>query len=228
MPEISAEIRTEVGRRAHSIRKRGALPAVLYGPGVASVPLSVSAKDFERLLGEAGETSLVTVKVEGGKTYNALIHDVAKDPLSLAPIHADFYAVRMDRPIEAKVPLSFFGDSPAVENEGGILVKVIHEIEVKALPKDLPHEIRVDLARLAKISDKIHATDISLPAGVTLRIPSGEVVALVEPPRSEAELEALAKTEAEPPAAEVKTEREAKAEAKESVSAEESAETERG
>ena len=185
------------------------MPAVLYGQDVPSTPLSVLMKDFENVLREAGETSLVTLKVVGGKSYNVLIHDVAKDPLTLEPIHADFYAVRMDKPIEAKVPLAFIGESPAVEGEGGILVKVVHELEVRALPKDLPHEIPVDLTLLEKIGNKIHVKDLTLPAGVSAHAPLEEVLALIEPPRVEEEA-AAAPPEAEP--AEVKTERELKAE----------------
>ncbi len=214
MPEISAKQRTDIGKHLNSLRKEGILPAVLYGTKVPATPLSVSAKEFKKVFLAAGETSLVTLNVEGGEAYNVLIHDVAKDPMTLAPIHADFYAVRMDRPIEAKVPLAFSGEAPAVRNEGGILVKVLHELEVKALPKDLPHEISVDISRLEKIGDKVHVSDINLPPGVSTHAPAEEVVALIEPPRSEAELEDLAKTEEAIPA-EVKTEREVKAEVKE-------------
>lgn len=221
MPEISAKQRTEIGRRVNALRKDGFLPAVLYGPGVESTPLSVSARDFERALQEAGETSLVTLRVEGGPAYNVLIHEVAKDPLTLKPIHADFYAVRMDKPIEAKVPLEFTGESPAMKNESGILVKVLHELEVKALPKDLPHQINVDISRLVKFEDRILVKDLVLPVGVAAHIPAEEVVALVEPPRSEEELEELVKAEAAAPAVEVKTEREVKAEVKEAKAAEE-------
>ncbi|MDP3727167.1 MAG: 50S ribosomal protein L25 [bacterium] len=208
-------MRSEIGKHLYSLRQEGVLPAVLYGPGMASLPLAVVKRDFEKVLREAGETSLVAVKVEGGKLYNVLIHDVAKDPMTLEPIHADFYAVRMDKPIEAKVPLVFAGESPAVKNEGGILVKVLHELEVKALPKDLPHEISVDVSRLEKIGDKVQVQDVTLPAGVASLSPADEVVALIEPPRSEAELEELTKAEEAAPVAEVKTERETKAEAKE-------------
>lgn len=211
MPEIPAKPRTEFGRKSNALRREGVLPAVLYGDGVKSTPLSVSARDFERVIREAGETSLVTLKVEGGKTYNVLIHDVAKDPLTLKPIHADFYAVKMDRPIEAKVPINFTGESPAVKNEGGILVKVMHELEVRALPKDLPHEISVDLAALEKVGDKIHVKDITLPSGVSAHVPAEEVFVLVEPPRAEEAIAPPAEAEA---VAEVKTEREVKAEEK--------------
>ena len=226
MPEIAAKMRSQLGKKSSALRHEGLLPAVLYGESVESTPLSVSAQEFEKVLREAGETSLVTLKLESGKTHNVLIHDVAKDPLTLKPIHADFYAVKMDKPIEAKVPLAFIGDSPAVKNEGGILVKVLHELEVKALPKDLPHEIPVGLTRLENIGDKIHVGDLALPAGVMPMVPDMEVVALVEPPRSEAELEELKKTEAPAPTAEVKTEREVKVEAKAAEGGEEEAATE--
>lgn len=219
MPEISAKQRTDVGKQLYALRKEGILPAVLYGPGLDPMSLSVSARDFEKVLHEAGETSLVALKLENGKAYDVLIHDVAKDPMTLAPIHADFYAVRMDRPIEAKVPLAFAGEAPAVKNEGGILVKVLHELEVKALPTDLPHEIPVDISHLEKIGDKVHVADINLPNGVSTHAPAEEVVALVEPPRSEAELEELTKTEEAVPA-EVKTERETKAEVKDAAAGE--------
>lgn len=186
---------------------------MLYGPGVPATSLSVPVREFEKALAEAGETSLLTLAVEGDKAYDVLIHDVAKDPMTLKPIHADFYAVRMDKPIEAKIPLVFVGESPAVKNESGILVKVLHELDVKALPKDLPHEITVDVTRLEHINEKLHVKDISLPAGVAVLAGPEEAVVIVEPPRSEAELEELVKAEEAAPApAEVKTEREAKAE----------------
>ena len=210
MPNLSAEKRIAIGSHLNTLRNQGVLPAVLYGEGVASTPLSVPTREFEKVFREAGETSLVTLKV-GDTSYNVLIHDIAVDPLTLKPIHADFYAVRMDKPIEANVPLIFTGTSPAVEQEGGILVKVMHELEVRALPQDLPHEIVVDIEGLMKIGDKLQVKNLVLPAGVVAKAPVEEVVALVEPPRSEAELEVPEKVEEAAPA-EVKTEREIKAE----------------
>ncbi len=215
MQEILVKTREKVGKGLNVLRRDGALPAVLYGEDIPSTPVSISRKDFEKALARAGETSLIAVKLDHGKTYNVLIHDVARDPLTLKPIHADFYAVNMDKPIEAKIPLNFVGESPAVKNESGILVKVLHELEIKALPKDLPHAIEVDLAPLQKLDDKIHVRDIKLPPGVEVKADSGEVVVLVEPPRAEAELEALVKPAEETAVAEVKTEREVKAETKE-------------
>lgn len=221
MAELNAEKRSIVGKHLRSLRAAGILPAVIYGEGVESTPLAIAQKDFEKIFREVGETSLVILKVAGGGEYNALIHDVAEDPMTLEPIHADFYAVRMDKPIEAKIRLVFIGESPAVKNEQGILVKVLHELEVKALPKDLPHEIAVDLSFLGHIEDKLYVSDISLPVGVFVLTNTQEVVALVEPPRSQVELEVAAAPAPTTPVAEVKTEREAKAETKQAEAEEE-------
>lgn len=212
MPEIRAEKRAIIGKKINALRREGFLPAVLYGQGMTSTPLKVPLREFEVVLKEVGETSLVTLWLDNGKSYEVLIYDVAKDSISSKPIHADFYAVRLDKPIEAKVPLEFIGESPAVKNEGGILVKVAHELEVKALPKDLPHGISVDLGLLQKIGDTVMVKDLSVPAGVVVHATLDGVVVLVEPPREEVELAPQVQEAAGP--VEVKTEREVKIEEK--------------
>ena len=145
----------------------------------------------------------------GGKPFNVLIHDIVLDPLTETPIHADFLAVRMDKEIRAKIALEFAGESPAVKNDSGVLVKVMHEVEVSALPKDLPYSIGVPLSKLLHLNDRLTVHDLDLPAGVRAMSESDEVVALVEPPRSEEELKSLESAE---PAATVvvETEREIK------------------
>ena len=185
------------------------MPGVVYGEDVKSQPITASLIDFERVLARAGESTLVTLNVEG-KKYNVLIHDIAYDALKGNPIHADFYAVRMDKVINATVPLEFVGESSVVKNDGGILVKVMHEIEVEALPQDLPHELRVDLGLLSSLESKILVKDINLPKGVKIMADTDEIIALVEAPRS-AEVEEVPAVAA---VVEVKTEQEEKREAK--------------
>lgn len=206
--ELKAKTRTELGKKTKALRRAGFMPAVLYGEGVLAVALKVSFKEFEKVFKEAGESTLITLEVEGNP-HNALIHDISRDPIKGIPIHADFYAVRMDKKIQIKVPVYFMGESPAVKNEGGILVKVAQELEVEALPKDLPHILEADLSSLSAFDARILIKDIPLPPGVKILADSQEIVALVEPPRSEQELESLKET----PTAEVKevlTEQEAK------------------
>lgn len=189
------------------------MPGVVYGEGTRSEPVSVNQKEFEKVFREAGESSVVILKMDGGEELNVMIHDVAYDPLTANPIHADFYSVRMDKEIETKVPFIFVGESAAVKNDGGILVKVMHEIEVSALPKDLPREIVVDTAHLGKIGDRIRIKDLTFPSGVKIEIDADEIVALIEAPRSEEELKTLEGAVA-PEVTEVKTEREVKLEEK--------------
>ena len=203
-----------MGSKVKTLRKKGLLPAVIYGEGMESKAIATSFVDFERVLRQAGESTLVTLHVDG-KAHNVLIHDVAYDALRGQPIHADFYAVRMDKVIRATVPLEFFGESSAVKDEGGILVKVMHEIEVEALPQDLPHTLRVDLGLLSTFESKLLVKDIILSKGVELIADADKIVALVEAPRSEDDIAALEATSAE--VVDVKTEQEEKRAAKETA-----------
>lgn len=191
MVQLAAKPRVITGKKTKEMRKNGQVPAVLYGSGEESRSLSVSRIDLEKVWRMAGESSLITLAIEGGASKNVLIHDIARDPLHDHPLHVDFYAVRMDRPIEASVSLKFVGEAEAVKALGGVLVKVVHEIEIEALPSDLMHEIEVDVSKLATFESRITVADLAIPKGVTVKIDLETVVALVEPPRSEEELAAL-------------------------------------
>ena len=200
--------RAVMGKSVKTLRQAGFLPAVLYGYGMEAQALCVAYRDFEHTHKEAGESTLIRLIVDGA-AHTVLIHDIAYDPLGGKPIHADFYAVRMDKTLRVSVPIVFGGESPVVKNEGGILVKVAQELEVEALPVDLPHELHADLARLNSFDARITAGDVGLPAGVFLVGEPDEVVAIVSRPRSEEEIAALAEAPIAE-AAEVKTEREVK------------------
>jgi len=217
--ELKAKSRTLLGRKVKALRRAGFLPAVVYGEKVESRPIAVPHKDFEKVWHEAGESTILTLDVEGEK-FNVLIHDIVSDPIRGIPLHADFYAVRMDKVIRAKIPVEFFGESPAVKNEGGILVKVIQEIEVEALPQNLPHELRIDLSALTAIGSRLIIKDVSVSSGVKILADENDIVALVEAPRTEEEIKALEEKEAQAPL-EVKTEREVNMEAKAKAETEE-------
>ncbi len=184
MFEIQTEKREVFGKRLEPFRKKGKLPAVLYGPKEKTQSIFIFLKDFKKLWNEAGESTVIQLNL-GDIKKEVLIQDVAMDPVKGEPVHVDFYAVLMDKPIQASVSLVFEGISPAVKNLGGILVKVMHEIEVEALPKNLPHELSVDISALANFEDKISAKAIILPKGVKLISNPDETVALIEAPREE-------------------------------------------
>ncbi len=168
------------------LRKAGRMPAVFYGPKESSTPISVSLIEFKKVWKKAGESSVVIVK-EGTNEHETLIHEVDIHPLSGEPRHADFYVLEKGKKVQVAVQLVFVGIAPAIKDKGGILVKVQREIEIEAAPKDLPHEIEVDISKLVEISDVIHAKDLKLPVGVDLKINPEEVVASVSEPKEEKE-----------------------------------------
>ena len=181
---INAHIRDTLGRRTKGLRKSGILPAVLYGKGQEAIPLQVPAKDFEKVFKDAGESTLVYLSVDG-KEYPTVIHDVARDGVRDTIIHADFYKVNLAEKIKADVPVVIKGEAPVVKNLGGILVKSINELEVEALPQNLPHEIAVDVSGLAGFGDQITVGDINLGADVKIFANKTDILVLAQEPISE-------------------------------------------
>ncbi|MFA5791636.1 MAG: 50S ribosomal protein L25 [Candidatus Paceibacterota bacterium] len=161
-----------------ALRKGGEIPAVFYGAGKESTPVSISNVEFKKVWREAGESSAVKISTLGGD-IDVLIHEVQVDPITDEPIHVDFLAIDMKKKISVNVPLVFEGISNAVKNGIGNLVKVLHEIEVEALPADLPHNLIVDISTLEGIENQIFVSNIKLPAGVTLITNGDDVVASI-------------------------------------------------
>ena len=160
------------------IRHEGLMPAVFYGRKEKSTPIVLKLADFEKAWKEAGESSVIELKGDGIDA-EALIQEVDVDPIKDTPRHADFYVIEKGKKLEISVPIEFIGTSSAVKDLGGTLVKVLHELEIEALPKDLPHSIQVDISALINLDSKIHAKDVTLPEGVILKSKSEKVVAAV-------------------------------------------------
>lgn len=161
-----------------ALRKTGEIPAVFYGAKEKNTSVSIPTIEFKKAWKEAGESSAIKVNLDGGD-IDVLIHEVQVDPVTSEPIHVDFLAIDMKKKIKVKVPLVFEGISNAVKTGIGNLVKVLHEIEIEALPADLPHNLFVDISKLETLDNNITVADIKLPAGVVAITPTGEVVASV-------------------------------------------------
>lgn len=181
MISLSAKIRKE-GDKTDELREKGQIPGVLYGPGVENVSLSVGVKDLEKIYKEAGESSLITLSVDS-KKYMVLIHDMEIDSLSQNPLHVDFYQPKLDEEIIAEIPLVFEGESFAVKDLGGTLIKNAHEVEVKALPQNLPHEIKINIETLKTFEDTITVKDLNVPENVKVMKEPDEIIALVSAPQ---------------------------------------------
>ena len=179
MFELEVTKREKVGTKPlEALRKEGLIPAVIYGKKEPSTPIQLSAQEFRKVLKEAGESSIISLKGLS-EDKEVLIHDVDVEPVRGEPRHVDFYAIEKGKKLEVHVPLEFVGVSPAVKELGGVLVKVLHELEIEVLPKDLPQHIDVDISSLKELETSLHVSDIVLPDGVTALTSPDEVVAIV-------------------------------------------------
>lgn len=184
MIQLSAKTR-HPGKETSQLRHQNQVPAVLYGRGIKNVNLSVDEKIFEKVLKEAGESTLVDLIADDKKPIKVLIYDVARNPVSDKAIHVDFYQVRMDEKIKTKIQLEFVGQSAAIKEFGGVLVKSFHELEIEALPQDLIHQIEVDISKIKTFEDHVLVKDLALPAGIKVMASLDEIVASVVAPREE-------------------------------------------
>jgi len=190
MIKLSAKIRKELGKKTRALRTADRIPAVVYGHKIKNVLLDLDAKDFQKAYSKAGVSSLIELDVDGEKEKKiVLIHDYQRDPVSDKFIHIDFFETSAKEEVEVKVPLVFEGVSLAVKDLGGTLVKNISELLVKALPQNLPHEIKVSIASLNNFGDHVLVKDLVLPKDVKISAkPEEIVVSAVEPAKVEEEL----------------------------------------
>lgn len=189
--QLQANSRTTQKKEREQLRANGQIPAVLYGHGITNLTLALPKVVFEKTYQQAGESTLIDIVVDGKAPVKALIQDVDRHPTSGEILHVDLYQVRMDEKISNDVPVVYVGESAAVKALGGILVKNIASLPIRCLPADLPSEIQVDIAPLENFESRITVADLTIPAGVEVLAKPEDVVAVVEPPRSEEELKAL-------------------------------------
>jgi large subunit ribosomal protein L25 len=188
---LTVTTRKEAGKKLNILRRENKIPAVLYGHNVKSKPLLVDYLPFCKVFKEAGESSVIELLIDDKEKKNVLIKDVQRDPVTDKFLHIDFYQIKLTEKIKAKVSFVFFGISSAVKEKGGVLVKNIDEIEVEALPQDLPKEIKVDISKLKEFTDVVRIKDLNIPLAVEVLAKPEEIVATTTPPRSEEELKAL-------------------------------------
>tara|TARA_Y100000310_G_scaffold331037_1_gene403878 strand:- start:843 stop:1496 length:654 start_codon:yes stop_codon:yes gene_type:complete len=186
--ELAAEKRDIFGKKLAKERAEQRLPAIVYGPKETTMPIFISSRDFIKTWKETGETGVITLKVDGADK-EVLIHEISYDPVRETPLHVDFYAIEKGKKIAVNVPLVFEGVAPAVKELSGILVKVLHEIEIETIPSKIPHEIVVDISKLVDFDSHITVADIKLPDDVVTTLSADETVVSVSAPREEEEEE---------------------------------------
>jgi large subunit ribosomal protein L25 len=177
-PRLDARRRTVVGKQVRALRRQGLIPAVLYGTGIEPSPLELDGREASRILARVSGSTLVDLGLEGD-THNVLVREVQRDPIVQDIRHVDFLKVAMDVVIRTSVPVELVGEAPAVKTFGGILVSGVDEIEVEALPADLPNRMTVDLGSLTEIGKAITVGDLVVGEGVKLLTSRDELIARV-------------------------------------------------
>jgi large subunit ribosomal protein L25 len=180
---IKVEKRGEIGK-LENLRKAGFMPAVYYGHKIESTPIQIKKTEFLKAYKNAGESTVIKLNTPEGE-IEALIHDIDLNPITGEPRHADFYVFEKGHKVEISVPVEFIGISPAVKDLGGVLMKILHEIKVKAEPSNLPHQIEIDISPITELEGQILAKDIILPKGVDLVEHPEEVIVTVATPKAE-------------------------------------------
>jgi large subunit ribosomal protein L25 len=173
--QVQVEKRTVLGKKVKKLRKSGILPANIYGKGVQSLAVQLPYDKFEEVFEEAGETGVVNVVVDG-QTRPTLIHNVQYDHITQEPVHADFYQVNLKEKVTTMVPVVLVGEAKAVTEKLGLVLQPMSEVEVEALPTDLPENIEVDVTNLAAVDDQLMVSDLKAPSGVEIVSDKDQVV----------------------------------------------------
>ena len=188
---ISLDPRTLIGKKVKNLRKSGIIPVHLYGQGLDSQALQCEAKTLYRLLSEAGMNTPITVTIPGQEEQRlTFVREIQWDPMRGELLHVDFLNVDVANEITAMVPIVLTGESPAAQNTPDASVgQLLREVEVRALPLDVPSEIPVDLGLIVEPGDVIRLSDITLPDRVSSLTDLDEVIARIEIIRAEVEVE---------------------------------------
>jgi large subunit ribosomal protein L25 len=181
---LSANRRTIVGKQVRGLRRQGLLPAVIYGHMIEPVSISLNAREASTLLPTLTSTQFVEIVIDE-KPHNVLVREKQRHPIDGHLLHVDFQEVSMLERFRANVQLDFFGEAPAVKFYNGVVVIHLEELDIEALPADLPERIKVDLGSLTEIGSAIRVRDLILPAEVEVLENMDDIVVVVTPPVAE-------------------------------------------
>ncbi|MDP3724385.1 MAG: 50S ribosomal protein L25, partial [bacterium] len=178
---LSAKPRTVVGRKVKTLRRAGSIPGNVYGRGLQSTAVAVDGHAFRAVFDSAGETGVVDLVIGNEKPRPVLVQNVQVHPVSGHALHVDFYQVDLTKTVRVHVRIEIVGESPSVLAKEGLLEQPATELEIEALPTDLPESIHVDVSGLVAVNDTLHVKDLSIPNGVTVLSDKDEVVVKIGP-----------------------------------------------
>jgi large subunit ribosomal protein L25 len=187
---LKAEDRKVIGKQIRALRRSGLLPAVLYGPHIQPIAISLNHREASRILPRVSSSQLIQIEV-GGERFPVLVREKQRHPITGSLLHIDFQAVSMTEKLRAMVRIELTGDAPAVKNYNGVLLTGQEEIEVECLPGDLIDRIIVDLSVLTDIGNAIHVSDLPVPSTIHVLTELDELVVQVTAPAVEEKIAAV-------------------------------------
>lgn len=193
---LQVEPRKIFGKKLKALRNQGILPGNVYGKDVKSTPVQVPLKEFSEVYNEVGASGVVYLELDG-QSRPVLIHNMAYDYVDHKPLHADFFQVNLKEKVKTNVPLIVVGEPKAVTEKLGLLLMQVSEVEVEALPTELPEHLEIDVTNLAEVGAQVTVGDIKTPEGVKILTSEEQIVASIgELVTKEAEKEAAAEAAA--------------------------------
>lgn len=175
---LDAQVRKQIGRKVKELRKQDLIPATVYGKQISSASISVAKKEFQKIYADAGETGLIELKLNE-QVRPVLIHRIQIHPVNEEILHIEFHQVDLKEKVKTKVKVEFSGESPVVAQKEGVLLTVLDEIEVEALPTDLPEKLSMDISVLTKVDQELKVADLGIPKEVTVLSDPGLTLAKI-------------------------------------------------
>lgn len=182
---LELEPRVVLGKKVKQLRRTGTIPVHLYGPGIEPKPLQCEEKQLLRVLARAGSTNPVnlTVKGEAGESL-AFTREIQWSPVRSQILHVDFLAVSITEKVAAQVPINLVGESPGARETGGAVAQTLYQLDVEALPMEIPNEITIDLAQLVDSNSMVRAGELELDSNVTMLTDPDALVVRVDAGRT--------------------------------------------
>jgi large subunit ribosomal protein L25 len=189
--ELKAELREARKSQVKNLRRQGLVPAVVYGKGSDATSIQIEAKPLRKVLREAGTHQLISLLIDNEPPKLALARDIQQNALNRDYLHVDFYAVTMGEKVTANVPIILKGVSPAVRDKGGLLMQGLDQVDIECLPSKLIASIEVNVEGLLDFNDSISVSDLDLSEDITILSDPDSLVARIEAPRTEEQLEEM-------------------------------------
>lgn len=179
--KLSATKRDIIGKDLKKIRKEGLVPANVYGKKTKSQALTLKKEEFDKVFSQAGETSVVKLLIEGEKEERPiLVQNIQLHPVTEEVLHIDLRQIILTEKVTAKIPVEMIGESPAASQKLGILIQTVSEIEVEALPMDLPEKFVVDVSTLNNVGDEIKVSGLPVDKKVELKVDGDLVIVKID------------------------------------------------